>query len=346
MTDLVALDQPGRRARPSSPTGAVQGHDEPGFDDRFEEHRRELTGYSYRMLGSPYEAEDAVQETFLRAWRGFDSFEGRAPLRSWLYKIATNVCLSMLDGRKRRALPMDLGPSAAAPSATLGAPLVESVWIQPIPDRLAVHPGNDPADVATSRETIRLAFVAALQYLPPRQRAVLILRDVLQWKAAEVADLLGATVVSVNGLLRRARITLASADLTTARAGREPTGEDAVLLGRYVEAFERFDIDELVTLLHDDAIFSMPPFALWLRGPAAIADFLRTSPCANTHLVPIGANGSQAVAIYKPAGSGRDEAYAIQVLEWSDSRIDAIHTFLDPTLFGQFDLPATLEQPR
>jgi RNA polymerase sigma-70 factor (ECF subfamily) len=315
------------------------------LDRSFEEYRRELIGYSYRMLGSPHEAEDAVQETFLRAWRSFDSFEGRAALRSWLYKIATNVCLTMLDGRKRRALPMDLGPSAAPPSAMLGAPLVESVWIQPIPDRLAVHPDSDPADVATSRETIRLAFVAALQHLPPRQRAVLILRDVLQWKAAEVADLLGATVVSVNGLLRRARVTLASADMTTAGAP-EPSSQNAALLARYVAAFERFDIDALVTLLHDDAIFSMPPFALWLRGPGTIADWLLTNPCANTHLVPIEANGSPAVAVYKPARSGGYEAYAIQVLEWSDSHIDAIHTFLDPTLFGQFDLPATLEQRR
>ena len=345
MTDLFAPDQRARRARPTSAAGGVHGEGEPGFERRFEEYRQELTGYSYRMLGSPYEAEDAVQETFLRAWRSFDSFEGRAPLRSWLYKIATNVCLTMLDGRKRRALPMDLGPSAASPSGALGAPLVESVWIQPIPDRLAVHPDNDPADVATSRETIRLAFVAALQHLPARQRAVLILRDVLQWQATEVADLLGATVVSVNGLLRRARITLASADLTT-HAAREPTGEDAALLARYVAAFERFDIDALVTLLHDDAIFSMPPFALWLRGPGAIAEFLLTHPCANTHLVPIGANGSAAVAVYKPSSSGGYEAYAIQVLEWSDSHIGAIHTFLDPTLFGQFDLPATLEQAR
>jgi len=345
MTDIVAPDRPGPRARPTPPGVAIKADSDLSLDRSFEEYRRELIGYSYRMLGSPHEAEDAVQETFLRAWRSFDSFEGRAALRSWLYKIATNVCLTMLDGRKRRALPMDLGPSAAPPSAMLGAPLVESVWIQPIPDRLAVHPDSDPADVATSRESIRLAFVAALQHLPPRQRAVLILRDVLQWKAAEVADLLGATVVSVNGLLRRARVTLASADMTT-RGAPAPSSQNAALLAQYVAAFERFDIDALVTLLHDDAIFSMPPFALWLRGPRAIADWLLTSPCANTHLVPIEANGSPAVAVYKPASSGGYEAYAIQVLEWSDSHIDAIHTFLDPTLFRQFDLPATHRQRR
>jgi RNA polymerase sigma-70 factor, ECF subfamily len=296
------------------------------------------------MLGSPHEAEDAVQETFLRAWRSVDRLDELSAPRPWLYKIATNVCLTMLDGRKRRALPMDLGSSATQPFPGRGAPLTEAAWIQPMPDRVAVSLDGDPANVALSRETIRLAFVAALQHLPPRQRAVLILRDVLQWRAAEVADLLEATVVSVNGLLRRARATLASADLTT--SGRpEPSGKETALLARYVTAFERSDIETLVTLLHDDAVFSMPPFALWLEGPAVIGDWLLANPCSDTRLVPVEANGSPAFGVYKLDAAGREVAYAIQVLECSDGRIGAIHTFLDPGLFGSFELPTAIERP-
>jgi RNA polymerase sigma-70 factor (ECF subfamily) len=343
MTDIAAPGQAARRPRPISTPGGIRVDGDRALDRSFEEYRRELTAYSYRMLGSPHEAEDAVQETFLRAWRSFDGFEGRAALRSWLYKITTNVCLTMLDGRRRRALPMDIGPFASPTSARLGAPLGENIWVRPIPDRLAVDPHADPAELAASRETIRLAFIAALQHLPPRQRAVLILRDVLQWKAIEVADLLGATVVSVNGLLRRARRTVASADLSVGAATE--AGPDADLLARYVEAFERFDIDALVTLLREDAIFSMPPFSLWLRGPDSIAAWLVTSPCANALLVPIAANASPAFAVYKPAASGNYDAYAIQVLECADSHIAAIHTYLDPSLFEEFDLPATRERP-
>ena len=343
MTDIAAPGQAGRRPRSTSAPERNMEDGERALEHSFEEYRRELTAYSYRMLGSPDEAEDAVQETFLRAWRNFDNFEGRAALRSWLYKIATNVCLTMLVGRRRRALPMDIGPSASPTSARLGAPLDENVWVRPIPDRLTVDPAADPAELAASRETIRLAFIAALQHLAPRQRAVLILRDVLQWKAVEVADLLGATVVSVNGLLRRARRTVASADLSVGTAPEAAANAD--LLARYVTAFERFDIDALVTLLRDDAIFSMPPFSLWLRGPDSIAAWLVTSPCANTVLVPIAANASPAFAVYRLAASGNYDAYAIQVLECVDSHIAAIHTYLDPSLFEQFDLPATRERP-
>jgi RNA polymerase sigma-70 factor (ECF subfamily) len=295
------------------------------------------------MLGSAAEAEDAVQETFLRAWRAFDTFEGRAAFRSWLYKIATNVCLTMLDGRKRRALPMDL-ELPSPPRADMGAPLIESVWVQPIPDRLAVRPDGDPADVTVSRETIRLAFVAALQHLPPRQRAVLLLRDVLRWRSAEVADLLGASVVAVNGLLRRARQTMASADLTTPDL-TERSQPDEALLARYVDAFERFDMDALVKLLHEDAIFAMPPYAFWLRGVSAIGEWMRTIPHNNPLFVPIEANGSPAYGLYKADSSGRFEAFAIQVLECSDSRIAAVHTYLDPSLFAAFDLPVTWPKP-
>ena len=231
---------------------------------RLEEHRAELTAYAYRMLGSAFEAEDAVQETLLRAWKSFDRFEGRAALRSWLYRIATNVCLDMLGGKERRARPMDLAPARAADSP-LDAGLPEATWILPIPDGRLVSDGGDPAEVAESRETIRLAFIAALQHLPPKQRAVLILREVLRWKASEVAELLETSVPSVNSALQRARATLEATDVD---AVAEPTDdEQRALLARYVDAFERYDMDSLTSLLRQDASWSMPP----LRAVAADA---------------------------------------------------------------------------
>src|SRR5881409_1909473 len=233
-------------------------------EQELEQHRAELTAYCYRMLGSPFEAEDAVQETLIRAWRGLDRFEGRAALRSWLYRIATNVCLDMLDGRKRRARPMDLGPAREPEAANLNA-LPEVTWIEPIPDGRVV-PEGDPAEVAVARETIRLAFVAALQHLPPRQRAVLILCEVLRWKASEVAELLETSVASVNSALQRARATLEASDLSMADTARSVDEADAELLARYVEAFERYDMDALTSLIREDAIQSMPPFDLWLSG--------------------------------------------------------------------------------
>jgi RNA polymerase sigma-70 factor (ECF subfamily) len=313
------------------------------LDSALEDYRRELAGYCYRMLGSPHEAEDAVQDTLLRAWRSLETFEGRAALRSWLYRIATNVCLTMLDGRRRRALPMDL-QSASPPVATLGVALGDNAWIQPIPDGLALRSDGDPADVVVARETIRLAFIAALQQLPPRQRAVLILRDVLRWRAAEVAELLDTTVASVNGLLRRARAALASRDLT-APGPLQRTQRDQELLARYVEAFERLDIDNLVSLLRDDAVFSMPPFALWLQGRSSIHDWLLASDCRDALLLAVEANGSPAFGVYKPADSRPGlEAFSIQVLELSATGIAAIHSFLDPSLFELFDLPLTLPE--
>ena len=250
-------------------TRTVAERDGSGIDRELEQYRVELTGYCYRMLGSAFEAEDAVQETLIRAWRSIDHFEGRSSLRTWLYRIATNVCLDFLGGRQRRARPMDLGPSVTAPAGP-GDTLPENRWLQPIPDGRVLPADDDPAEVAVARETIRLAFVAALQELPPRQRAVLILREVLHWKADEVATLLDTTVASVNSALQRARATLAASDLADA----EPTAFDAAqqeLLDRYVDAFERYDIDSLVALLHEDATMSMPPYALWLRGPSEIA---------------------------------------------------------------------------
>ncbi len=231
---------------------------------QLEQHRRELTAYAYRMLGSSFEAEDAVQETMIRAWRGYERFEGRAALRSWLYRIATNVCLDMLSGRERRARPMDLGPAREPIESNLNT-LPEVTWIEPVPDGLVV-PEGDPADVAVARETIRLAFVAALQHLPPRQRAVLILCEVLRWQATEVAELLETTVPSVNSALQRARATLADGNVAVTDPSPPLGAEERALLDRYVAAFEAYDIDALTSLIQEDATQSMPPFDLWLRG--------------------------------------------------------------------------------
>src|ERR1700759_2905551 len=231
--------------------------------DALEEYRRELTGYCYRMLGSGFEADDAVQETMLRAWKSADRFEGRSSVRSWLYRIATNVCLDMLRGRQRRARPMELGPSSAPDPANLGEKLPEHLWVSPIADDRVLAAEADPAVVVEARDTLRLAFVAALQHLPPKQRAALILCEVLRWQATEAAELLETSVASINSALQRARATLATADIA---APAELDAETRALLDRYVEAFEGYDIDRLPDLLPEDAIQSMPPFSLWLKG--------------------------------------------------------------------------------
>ncbi len=306
-----------------------------------EQHRRALTGYCYRMLGSFFEADDAVQETMVRAWRGIDGFEGRSALRSWLYRIATNVCLDLLRGRERRALPVDLGPSSTA-DATLGPMLPEHTWVQPIPDGRAL-PESDPAELAVGRETIRLAFVTALQRLPARQRAVLILREVLRWQATEVAELLETSVASVNSALQRARATLAARDIDTSRASAVDPGQQA-LLAQYVDAFERYDINRLVTLLHDDAVMSMPPFDLWLRGPVEMGRWFlgQGSECRGSRLVSTAANGCPAFGSYHPDGKGGYQPFGLQVIEISGDRIVGHHNFLDTTLFAAFGLPAQL----
>ena len=313
-------------------------------ETRLEQHRGELTGYCYRMLGSAFEAEDAVQETLLRAWRAFDRFEGRSALRSWLYRIATNVCLDMLAGRERRARPMDLGPSREPIAENLNT-LPEVTWIEPIPDgRLATA---DPAEAVAARETIRLAFVAALQHLPPRQRAALILCEVLRWKASEVAELLETSVASVNSALQRARATLEQARVTPGDAA-PPTGEvDAELLARYVDAFERYDMDALTALIHEDATQSMPPFDLWLAGRENILSWW-VGPgigCSGSRVVPVErANGAPAFGQYKPAEDGGYEPWALQVLELRDGRIVEFTFFLDTdTLFPLFGLPPRLD---
>jgi len=326
----------------------VAGEGRPDSEDvehRLERHRTELTAYAYRMLGSAFEAEDAVQETLLRAWRSFGRFEGRSTLRSWLYRIATNVCLDMLSGKERRARPMDLAPAGTA-DGPLREGLSEGAWILPIPDSRVLPPDGDPAELAESRETIRLAFIAALQRLPPRQRAVLILREVLRWKASEVAELLDTTVPSVNSALQRARSTLAATDLS-AEASRPIDESQRSLLARYVDAFERYDMDSLTSLLRDDATWSMPPHELWLQTHEDIRQWCLGPGigCRGSRLIPTEANGSPAFGQYKPGGAdGSLEPWSLQVLEVSDGRIAGITFFLDTVrLFPLFGLPPRLD---
>ena len=308
-----------------------------------EQYRRELTGYCYRMLGSVFEADDAVQETMVRAWRGIEGFEGRSALRSWLYRIATNVCLDMLRGRKRRALAMDMGPSSTADAFT-GETLPEHAWVAPIPDAHALPTEGDPAELAASRETIRLAFVTALQHLPARQRAVLILREVLRWQAAEVAELLETSVASVNSALQRARATLAARNLGDPAPTPAVDADQQALLARYVDAFERYDIASLVTLLHEDAVMSMPPHRLWLQGPAEMGRWFLGPGCGcrGSRLVATAANGCPAFGSYRPDGQGGHRPFALQVIEVSGDRIVGHHNFLDTNLFAAFGLPPRL----
>jgi RNA polymerase sigma-70 factor, ECF subfamily len=314
-------------------------------EPRLEGHRAELTAYCYRMLGSAFEAEDAVQETLIRAWRGIDRFEGRSTLRAWLYGIATNVCLNMLKGAQRRARPMDLGPASSA-DAVLGPALAERTWVGPIPDRRALATDGDPAELAVARESIRFAFVAALQLLPPRQRVVLVLRDVLRWSATDVADLLETSVVSVKSALQRARATLAASDVAgpgTRRPAAPMDGDHQALLERYVDAVERWDIDALVALLREDATLTMPPHALWLQGAATIGRWLRRRHPA-LRAVPTAANGSPALGLYQSSHPGGPyRPFHLQVIEVSAGRITALHAFFDENLFLLFDLPARLE---
>jgi RNA polymerase sigma-70 factor (ECF subfamily) len=316
------------------------------LEDRLERHRSELTAHCYRMLASPFEAEDAVQETLIRAWRGFDRFEGRAALRSWLYSIATNVCLDMLSGRERRARPMDLGGAQSPDLANLKT-LSEATWIQPIPDSMVAAEG-DPAEVAVARETVRLAFVAALQHLPPRQRAVLILREVLRWQASEVAELLDTSVASVNSALQRARATLAERNLSASDLCTPPDEADRALLARYVGAFERYDMDELGALIQEDATQSMPPYDMWLDGRAGILAWWAGPgiDCRGSRvLVAPAANGSPAFGQYKPSPQGGYAPWALQVLELSEGRIGEFTFFLDTeTLFPLFELPLRLDR--
>ena len=303
---------------------------QPAVASELEQYRRELTGYCYRMLGSAFDAEDAVQETMVRAWRSLDRFEGRSALKSWLYRIATNVCFDSLAGRERRARPMDLGP-AQEPLFENLAELPEVTWITPLPT---------PDELAEQRDTLRLAFVAALQHLPARQRAALILCEVLKWQASEAAELLETSVASINSALQRARATLATADTT---APAELDDEARALLDRYVSAFEAYDIDRLTDLLHEDAIQSMPPFSLWLKGRDDIFTWWLGPgiACKGSKLVPVGlVNGMPAWGQYKPDPDGDYAPWSVIVPEVSEGRIVELTFFLDtPRLFPLFGLP-------
>ncbi|MTV24198.1 sigma-70 family RNA polymerase sigma factor [Nitriliruptoraceae bacterium ZYF776] len=334
-------------ADPNTGTVVAADRDRAQLEQDLEGFRRELTGYCYRMLASSAEAEDAVQETMVRAWRALDRFEGRSSLRTWLYRIATNVCLDALDGRQRRERPVDLGPASTVATAKLST-RPDDVWVEPAPDGRVLPSTGDPADLAVERETVRLAFVAALQHLPPRQRAVLVLREVLRWQASEVATLLDTTVASVNSALQRARATLATTDVQE----REQTpldDEHRALLARYVDAFARYDVDELVTLLHEDATMSMPPYELWLQGPQEIAGWLLGpgAECRGSHVEVVAANGTVAYGQYRPSGpGGAFEPWSLTVVQASGGRVTDLVAFLDvDRLFPLFGLPAVPDAP-
>ena len=310
------------------------------LERELEDYRRELTGYCYRMLGSAFDAEDAVQETMVRAWRGLDRFEGRAALKSWLYRIATNVCLDVLNGKERRIRPLELGDPGDldSPLTTRG----EASWLEPIPDGQAVAE-SDPAQLTEERETLRLAFVAALQHLPPQQRAVLILREALRWRANEVAELLETSVASVNSSLQRARASLEATEITPSEQFDPLDDEQQQLLERYVRAFESYDMGAIAALLHEDAKQSMPPYEMWLLGREDILRwwFGPGIGCKGSKLIATVANGLPAFGQYRPSGPGGSyEPWALQVLELSDGRIVGYTAFLDTErLFPLFGLP-------
>ena len=327
--------------------------DQATLERDLERLRPALTGYCYRMLGSGFEAEDATQEAMLRAWRRAESLKEPAAMKSWLFQIATNVCLDQIEGRKRRARPVDLGDPGTA-DTPVGAPLSESTWILPIADSQALDPDADPAARIADRESLRLAFVAALQHLPARQRVVLVLREVLRWSAKEVAEMLATSVASVNSALQRARETLDQLALEDAEAPTRPDDTDERrLLEQYLDAFAKYDIDRIVALLRYDVVFDMPPLPLWLRGPEQVADFMlgQGAGCRGSKLIVAGANGSPAFAAYKPdPESGEWLPWSLTVLdpvavEGAPPAVAGVHNFLAPflpPLFDSFGLPARL----
>jgi RNA polymerase sigma-70 factor, ECF subfamily len=324
-------------------TTTTTGQIDPELQAAFDEHRRALTGYCYRMLGSPAEADDAVQDTFLKAWQSYDRFEGRSSIRSWLYRIAHNVCMDMHRSPQRRARPMEMGPSSRTAEVVLGDQLEENVFLQPVRDDRVLDLDGDPAEVAAARESIRLAFVAALQHLPAKQRAALILCDVLRWPAADVAELLETSLASVNSALQRARATLAQRREEPLDPLLDPDHQS--LLERYVEAFERYDIPAVVALMREDAVLTMPPWDTWLQGREELAAWMLGPGigCKGSRLIPLEVNGTAGFASYKPAPSGRLEPWSIQVIEVADGEIVAQHNFIGAELFARFGLPPHLD---
>jgi RNA polymerase sigma-70 factor, ECF subfamily len=338
-----------RATIPTMPASTSQ----PTFEQDLERLRPALTGYCYRMLGSGFEAEDAVQEAMLRAWRRAETLAEPAAMKSWLFRIATNVCLDQIESRKRRARPVDLGGAGSA-ETPVGAPLPESTWILPIADSQVLDPAADPAERTADRESLRLAFVAALQHLPARQRVVLVLREVLRWSAKEVAELLETSVASVNSALQRARETLDELALEDAEAPARPSDEDERrLLEQYLDAFAEYDVDRIVALLRYDVVFDMPPLPLWLRGPDQVARFLpgQGAACAGSKLIALAVNGCPGFASYKPdPESGDWLPWSLTVLEpvagdGEGPAVAGVHNFLAPFLpglIGSFGLPERL----
>jgi RNA polymerase sigma-70 factor, ECF subfamily len=322
---------------PSQAVDVDSAHYDP---DSLEAYRRELTGYCYRMLGSGFEAEDAVQEVMLRALRSAGGFEGRSSLRTWLYRIASNVCLDQLRGRSRRAMPAGLGPASPPDGEHLGPMLPEHAWVSPAADVRTLPAEGDPAEIAAAKETIRLAFVTALQYLPARQRAALVLCQVLRFEAAEAAEQLGTTVAAVQSAVQRARTTLAA--LPSEQRPADVTSDHADLLARYIDAFERYDISGLIGLLQADAVQSMPPFAMWLRGAEDIGEWMLGpgAGCRGSRLTATAANGCPAFGQYRIDPAGGYAPWALHVLEVHAGKVAGVHAFLDtPHIFPQFGLP-------
>jgi len=310
---------------------------------QLEAHRAPLTGHCYRMLGSAFDAEDAVQETMVRAWQGLDRFEGRSSLRTWLYRIATNVCLDALSDRSRRARPMEEGPNGSVEDHL--ETRERTHWLEPIPDARVLPSDANPFELTALRQSIRLAFVSALQHLPPRQRAALLLSEVVGWSAAEVAECLDMSVAAVNSALQRARATIAARNGNATAASESLSPDEVQLLDRYVDAFQNYDVDALVSLLREDATLSMPPYTLWLRGPATIREWLlgRGAGCRGSRLVPTQASGAPSFGQYRPAPGGGHAPWALIVLELERDRIVSWNSFLDTEkLFPLFGLPPRL----
>jgi RNA polymerase sigma-70 factor (ECF subfamily) len=312
-----------------------------------EPYRRELLAHCYRMTGSLHDAEDLVQETFLRAWKGYDRFEGKSSVRTWLHRVATNTCLTSLEGRQRRPLPTGLGAPNSQPTDEL-VERSEVSWLEPLPESSYDDPA-DPLTIVSSRESVRLAFVAALQHLSPRQRAVLVLRDVLQWRAAEVADAIGTSVAAVNSLLQRARAQLeAVGPSQDDRLSPPESAEAREQLSRYISAFEDYDIERLVEMFTAEAVWEMPPFDGWYRGGPAIGELIHHNCPANAagdmRLLPLIANGQPAAAMYMrlPETGGRHVPFQLHVLDVRPGGISRVVAFLDTSLFAKFLLPEAL----
>lgn len=323
---------------------SAREHEQEDFPRLADPYRRELLAHCYRMMGSIHDAEDLVQETYLRAWRSYHAFENRSSLRTWLYRIATNTCLTALDGKAKRPLPTGLGAPSTGPDDVL-VERGEVPWLEPVPDALLGNDPNDPASIVTSRESIRLALIAALQFLPPRQRAVLVLRDVLRWKAAEVAEALDTSTAAVNSILQRAHAQLGQAGLTEDSIVEPESREQRELLDRWVQAFWDKDINAIVQMFTQDAVWEMPPFVGWYQGAEAIGRLIDRHCPGGAHdmrLVATSANGQPAFGLYLRAEAGDFEPFQLQVLTIGADGVSHVVAFFDPALFHTFGLPERL----